>query len=161
MMTPGAFSSAVTRLFAGTWSFSWQAALLAVLVWLAQGLTRKWLSPPWRYRLWLLVVVRLLLPFSPASPLSIFNVFRREVPLALGSPVRLGTVSASPAVVPASTPVVTPATGPGLSASAMPTRSAANTATHHRVHRRGEPQQPGRSPMRGIDLPRTRRSSTG
>jgi beta-lactamase regulating signal transducer with metallopeptidase domain len=44
------------------WRASWQASIVVLLVLLAQGLMRRRLSPAWRSALWLLVVVRLLLP---------------------------------------------------------------------------------------------------
>jgi beta-lactamase regulating signal transducer with metallopeptidase domain/thiol-disulfide isomerase/thioredoxin len=53
---------------------SWQAAVLVLLVLLAQMLFRKKLSPAWRYGLWLLVVARLLMPAWPQSAISIFNL---------------------------------------------------------------------------------------
>ena len=34
---------------------TWQAAVLAIMILLAQGLLRKRLSPGWRYGLWLLL----------------------------------------------------------------------------------------------------------
>jgi beta-lactamase regulating signal transducer with metallopeptidase domain len=56
------------------WRVSWQASLLVLLVLLAQGLMRQRLSPSWRSALWLLVVVRLLLPVTPSSGWSLFNL---------------------------------------------------------------------------------------
>src|SRR5881392_3485602 len=53
---------------------SWQAAVLAGLILLAQLLLRKHLSPGWRYGLWLLLVVRLLIPITPRSATSLFNL---------------------------------------------------------------------------------------
>ncbi|MDB6122335.1 MAG: Peptidase BlaR1 [Pedosphaera sp.] len=55
---------------------SWQVSILILLVGLIQWLFRKQLSPRWRHALWLLVVVRLLLPVSLPSPLSLFNFTR-------------------------------------------------------------------------------------
>ncbi|MGA2557709.1 MAG: M56 family metallopeptidase, partial [Verrucomicrobiota bacterium] len=55
---------------------TWQAAVLAGLILAAQWLLRKRLSPAWRYGLWLLLVVRLLMPVSPHSAFSIFNLAR-------------------------------------------------------------------------------------
>jgi beta-lactamase regulating signal transducer with metallopeptidase domain len=37
-------------------------------------LGHKRLPPKWAYALWLLVVVRLLMPVVPASPWSVFNL---------------------------------------------------------------------------------------
>src|SRR5580692_7328339 len=53
---------------------TWHAAVLAGLILLAQGLLRKRLPPSWRYGLWLLLIVRLLMPVPPQSAFSIFNL---------------------------------------------------------------------------------------
>ena len=55
---------------------SWQAAVLAGLVLLAQRVLGVRLTPAWRYRLWLLVVVRLVLPFQAPSVGSVHNLAR-------------------------------------------------------------------------------------
>lgn len=52
---------------------SWQASIVALLVLFVQwGLGRR-LPAVWRHALWALVLVRLIVPFSPQSPLSVFN----------------------------------------------------------------------------------------
>ena len=53
---------------------SWQAAVLAALVLAAQWIFRRKLSSAWRYGLWMLLVVRLVMPISPQSAFSIFNL---------------------------------------------------------------------------------------
>ena len=53
---------------------SLQAGVLVLLVLLAQGIFRRQLTARWRCALWMLVIVRLLLPFSPGSAASIFNL---------------------------------------------------------------------------------------
>lgn len=60
----------------GAWlvTAGWQAAVLAALVWAVQALLGRRLAPRWRYRLWLLVVLRLALPVLPASPFSAFGL---------------------------------------------------------------------------------------
>lgn len=72
--------SILTHLNDGVFSWilqtTWQAAVLAVLIVLAQRLLRNRLSPAWRYGLWLLLVVRLLMPAVPPSAWSIFNLAR-------------------------------------------------------------------------------------
>ena len=52
---------------------SMQAGVLVLVVLLAQWLFRRQLTPRWRCALWLLVVVRLMLPLSLTSSASIFN----------------------------------------------------------------------------------------
>ncbi|MFC1461892.1 M56 family metallopeptidase, partial [Verrucomicrobiota bacterium] len=58
---------------------SWQTSILICLVFLAQWILRKKLSPGWRYGLWMLVLVRMLLPVTPESAWSVFNL--REAPV--------------------------------------------------------------------------------
>lgn len=68
------------------WRASWQASILVLLVLLAQGLTAQRLSPAWRSALWLLVVVRLLLPVTPSSGWSVFNLTGRLAPSLSAAP---------------------------------------------------------------------------
>ena len=71
-----------------------QAALLVGLVLLVQCCGRDRLPPRWRYALWWVVVIRLVLPLFPSSSLSIFNVTRlmpsasiQKITLYRGAPV--------------------------------------------------------------------------
>ncbi len=66
------------RILALLWRASWQASVLVLLILLAQMMFGKRLTPKWRYALWLLVVVRLLLPVTPSSAWSVFNVGNPE-----------------------------------------------------------------------------------
>jgi beta-lactamase regulating signal transducer with metallopeptidase domain len=75
---------------------TWQAAVLAMMILLAQGLLRKRLSPGWRYGLWLLLVARLLMPGTPPSAFSIFNLAPpapKHVFTASSWPTRIGSGS--------------------------------------------------------------------
>lgn len=58
-----------------------QAALLVGVILTVQWTFGRRLSPAWRHALWGLVVVRLLLIWAPASPLSVYNLAVREVPV--------------------------------------------------------------------------------
>jgi beta-lactamase regulating signal transducer with metallopeptidase domain/uncharacterized GH25 family protein len=108
---------------------SWQAAVLALLVLAVQWIFQKRLSASWRHALWLLVLVRLLLPVSPHSALSLFNYTGLErigpapVPVAKSStpPGPSGaTVNGAPVDPPAlrlrmiSEPITTLPAGPVL-----------------------------------------------
>lgn len=53
---------------------SWQASVLAVVVWLVIKALGDHLDARWRCRLWMLVIVRLAWPVSLPSPVSLFNV---------------------------------------------------------------------------------------
>lgn len=53
-----------------------QASILVVLVLAAQWLFGKRLQPRWRCALWLLVLLRLALPWTIPSPASLFNVVK-------------------------------------------------------------------------------------
>lgn len=50
------------------------ATFIAAAILLVQLLFGRWLTPAWRYRLWAVMVVRLLLPALPASPVSLSNL---------------------------------------------------------------------------------------
>jgi beta-lactamase regulating signal transducer with metallopeptidase domain len=106
---------------------SCQAAVLILLVLAVQWAFGKRLSPRWRYGLWLLVVVRLALPWTMPSSVSVFNLL--NLPNASAAVARLrataepqGTLAPSAAVVPAGrlreavagTPAIT---APGFSVS--------------------------------------------
>src|SRR4051812_4969280 len=77
---------------AGQWLLraSWQAAILALLLLLITWLARSRLSARMRYNLWMLVVLRLILPALPSSPLSIQNLLtplEKPTPVARTAPV--------------------------------------------------------------------------
>ena len=97
----------MNALWAGTeplWDWllksSWQAAVLVGAVLLVQWIFRHKLPPRWRHALWWLVAIRLLLPVTLESSISIFNwtgyrlvpasralAVDGETPLALPVPV--------------------------------------------------------------------------
>jgi bla regulator protein blaR1 len=62
---------------------SWQGALLVLLILVVQAVFSKRLVPKWRYALWGLLIVRLLLVWAPPSPISVYNLATPELPTAL------------------------------------------------------------------------------
>src|ERR1035438_2050090 len=60
--------------FERIWKISLSAAILAALVFLAQKLLGRWLTPRLRQALSLLIFIRLLLPAVPSSRLSLENL---------------------------------------------------------------------------------------
>ncbi|NOU87679.1 hypothetical protein GC102_18145 [Paenibacillus sp. LMG 31460] len=60
-------------LFDWVWSVSTMASVLVVLIVVMQHLLRHRLKPRWHYLMWLLVIVRLILPWGPESEFSIYN----------------------------------------------------------------------------------------
>ena len=69
----------VEEIFRWILQTTWQTAVLAGLILLAQWLLRRRLAPAWRYGLWLLLVARLLMPVVPPSGFSIFNLARTDL----------------------------------------------------------------------------------
>lgn len=55
---------------------TWQAGALVLLILVVQWVFRKQLAPRWRYALWSLVMLKLMLPCGPQSSLSVFNLAR-------------------------------------------------------------------------------------
>ena len=78
------------------WRASWQAAMVVMLVLLAQWLLARQLTPRWRHALWFLVIIRLALPGSIESRLSLFNLFSPPSLSRIAGPS--DTVAASAAV---------------------------------------------------------------
>src|SRR5579871_4446820 len=70
----------VNGFFTWLWRASWEGSVLVVLVLLVQGLLRRQLTPHWRHALWVLVVLRLALPCSVRSPISLFSWFEPQSP---------------------------------------------------------------------------------
>ena len=93
-MTLSRLDAAAARLLDVLWRGSWQAAVLAGLVLAAQLALRSRLSARWRYKLWAVVILRLLIPVTPASPLSVFNLSRSF--RAAGIAPAMATIPAAP-----------------------------------------------------------------
>jgi beta-lactamase regulating signal transducer with metallopeptidase domain len=73
-MNPTTMDAHLETAFRCTLQASLAASVLACLVALLILVFQKRLPPRWRYALWLLVVVRLLVPMTPSSSLSLFNL---------------------------------------------------------------------------------------
>jgi beta-lactamase regulating signal transducer with metallopeptidase domain len=100
------FMSAAGDVFEWVLRISWQAGVLAALVLLAQLVFRKKLSPGWRYGLWLLLIARLLMPGSPQSTVSIFNVWMLTPPAQPAIEVPARPVAVAPTISIADKPLV-------------------------------------------------------
>ena len=78
---------------------SLEAGMLVLLVLAVQWLFRRRLTNRWRFALWWIVLARLLLPFSPPSAVSLFNLFQPAVRITGLHPAssRLPYISYAPA----------------------------------------------------------------
>ena len=56
------------------WKLNLQATLLAMIVGVVCLIGRRWLTPGWRSILWMLVFLRLVIPFGPSSMFSLGNI---------------------------------------------------------------------------------------
>jgi len=69
---------------------SLQAAVLVCLILAIQTVLRRKLSPRWHYTLWLILLVRLAVPWAPESSLSMFNLLpfgRQPLPASVLEPI--------------------------------------------------------------------------
>jgi len=99
---------------------STQAAVLTVLILIAQRLLGRRLEPRWRSALWLLVLLRLALPWTISSPVSVFNLGR-----AFHQPSRIGAaVHSSFELTPSSREAAPPS--PTVASGAIVARGPAN-----------------------------------
>jgi beta-lactamase regulating signal transducer with metallopeptidase domain len=70
----GNWNAALQWLERWVWQNTWQASIAIVLVLALQWSLRKWLSPGWRHALWLIVVLRLALPLTWPTSVSVYNL---------------------------------------------------------------------------------------
>jgi len=84
-------------LFSWILTTTWQASVLAILVLFTQGALGSRLNPRWRHALWLLVILRLVLPDLPESALSLFR-YAPAAPLNLPETIPAPEITA-PATV--------------------------------------------------------------
>jgi len=70
---------------------SLQAGLMAVVIGVLLAAMGKRVPPRWRCALWTLVVVRLLLPWAPSSPVSLYNLLPVARPSSLGAEMQRAT----------------------------------------------------------------------
>jgi beta-lactamase regulating signal transducer with metallopeptidase domain/biopolymer transport protein ExbD len=118
-MNPALLQHALASAFDWTWKTSLAATILIALVLFVQVAFAKVLSPRWRYGLGLLILLRLVLPAAPASPLSIFNLGNHSSqPVAVETP----TTTIQPLVYPLVAPVL-PATPEATVSEPMSARS--------------------------------------
>ena len=94
--------------FVLTWQASWRACVLILAVLIVQALAGKRLPARFRYALGLLVLLRLLVPVTPASNWSVFNLARHVRPPPATSPIVKFAAApmvmvASPSILPTST----------------------------------------------------------
>jgi thiol-disulfide isomerase/thioredoxin len=120
------FTDLASGLFEWVLQTSWQAAVLVGMILLVQQLFRKRLSAGWRYGLWMLLVLRLLMPATPDSAFSVFNAAR----LATGTPTMergLGQLPVLEAMLPSAEPTTAAAALflPRENASGTPAQSPA------------------------------------
>tara|TARA_R110002049_G_scaffold296773_1_gene485132 strand:- start:1816 stop:4887 length:3072 start_codon:yes stop_codon:yes gene_type:complete len=107
------------------WRATWQAGILACLVFCVLLLLQRWISPKWRALLWTVPLVRLVLLIVPASGLSLFQLFSIE-------PNRIPQVADSLMTVPTET-MIRSSPGPQLSTShnSVQTHTTDEQNVHH------------------------------
>ncbi len=98
----GVWNSGITKWLTWLGQTSWQVSLLIVLVLLVRVMWGQRMSARWRFALWSLVCVRILIPWGPASPLSLDHWARTTL---LDQPQ---SVSQPPVAPPLSDTLVTP-----------------------------------------------------
>src|SRR5688572_6710542 len=98
-------SSIVISMAAWIFEVSFQASVVATLILAAQWVFRRRLSAGVCYALWFLLLIRLALPLSPQSAVSVFNLTRakRSLPERTSPPP---SAVADQARSPAAAPVV-------------------------------------------------------
>lgn len=115
------FAAFVSSAGGWVWETTWQASLLALLVFAVQLAFGRRLTARWRYALWLLVLLRLVLPVLPESRTSIYNWAPERPPIG---PVEIALqpdpVAASPVSVEPTSAIQPPVEKPFSAAGFVP-----------------------------------------
>lgn len=69
---------ALPAIWTWTWHTSLHLCVLICLIRIVQLLFQKFLTPRWHYALWMLVLVRMVMPIGVETPWSVFNLFKTE-----------------------------------------------------------------------------------
>lgn len=94
------------KIFSWVWQASLGAAAVGLVLLVLKKLLRGRLSPAWQYALWLILLVKLLVPVGPASPYSAYNALPPSVQQVQNAPLvtepfQVSAWTAIPAVGPA------------------------------------------------------------
>ena len=73
----GTFTAQLSVLFRWILASTVQVGILILLILAIKGLTRKRLGVRWHYWLWLLLLVRMVVPWGPQSSVSLYHVIRQ------------------------------------------------------------------------------------
>lgn len=71
---------ALPMLWEWTWRTSLHVCVLICVIRVVQLLLRNKLAPRWHYALWMLVLIRMVMPFGLETPWSIYNLFKTQAP---------------------------------------------------------------------------------
>ncbi len=144
MITFEALLEALEKSLAVVWHVSWQAAVLALLIVGVQTVIGKRISARWRYGLWWLLIVRLLMPVMPSTSWSVYNLAPKP-----------SNVSAPRSEAPAASAAV-PQAGPlSLTATPSPQQQTPfnSPQTQPQPHPKPEPQIRSHSHSQSKPLP--------
>jgi len=73
------FINGITEFSHWLFTASLKASVMIGILWIVQSLLRTRLPAKWQYALWGLLIIRLVLPIDPQSPMSLFNL-SKDVP---------------------------------------------------------------------------------
>lgn len=99
----------LTELFRYVVSLSLLGSVLVIGLFIVKLLFKQKLSASWHYYIWLVLILRLIIPFTPTSPFSVFNLLPQPSPT-----FHVPQAISPPSISPAATPSVpdTISTGP-------------------------------------------------
>jgi beta-lactamase regulating signal transducer with metallopeptidase domain len=78
--TVGSLDTSLTAFFQWLLKATLQGSLLVCLILLVKAVLRERLLARWHYCFWLVLLVRLILPWAPQSRLSIYNLIPQSLP---------------------------------------------------------------------------------
>ncbi len=109
---------------------SFQAVILVLLILVLQAVLRRRLEARWHCALWLILAVRLALPWAPPSRLSLFNWVPSFTETADPQKTRASAITDTSTVVPPLLPAAVPPASPSISEPGVAGDSGTASSAH-------------------------------
>lgn len=88
---------ALEQVFDWVWRVSASAAVIGLILLVLKRFLRQRLSPMWQYALWFILLGKLLLPISIATPFSLFNLLPTQaIAIQESAPVMIAEIDSQP-----------------------------------------------------------------
>ncbi|GIP14772.1 hypothetical protein J40TS1_04140 [Paenibacillus montaniterrae] len=127
----------LASLFEWVFTASIMGSVLVLIIFATKKVLQNRLSPKWTYLLWMLLVLRLLLPWTPESSVSVFNLISVDRLPAFEAEQQQEAKQASSSASPVLTMPAAPSNEPTLQVAPQPTEASRLTSADYTGSQQG------------------------